>query len=87
MPPPCPPLRLLYRNPGLQTSGRGGAPNNAAELVASISVLRLFEAHTCKVCVVTDSEYVFSGLRGSAEVAVEWVGGFTGTAVQCAAVG
>ena len=58
--------------------------NNAAELVAVIAALRRFETSVCKVCVITDSEYVVLGARGgggrgSAQMATKWMGGLQGT--------
>ena len=38
--------------------------NNAAELVAVIGAWRRFEISVCKVCVITDSEYVELGAGG-----------------------
>ena len=41
-----------------------GQPNNAAEVVAAVAALRRFETTDCKICVVTDSEYVVLGAGG-----------------------
>ena len=47
--------------------------NNAAGLVAVIAVLTRFEAAVCKVCVITDSEYVVLGAGGARGAARKWL--------------
>ena len=51
--------------------------NNAAELVAAITGLRLFDTILAKVCIVTDSQYVYWGATGKAAKwrSQGWVGG------------
>ena len=41
--------------------------NNLPELFAAIATVRLFAARSCKICVMTDSEYVFLGATGKAQ--------------------
>ena len=50
--------------------------DNAVELVAVIATLRHFETMECKICVVTDSEYVVLGAGGAARKWQQngWVG-------------
>ena len=43
--------------------------NHTADLVAVIAVPRCFETSVCKVCVITDSEYI---VLGAGEVARKW---------------
>ena len=40
--------------------------NNATELVAALTGVRLFNTVLIKVCIVTDSEYVYLGATGKA---------------------
>ena len=51
--------------------------NNAVELVAAITGLRLFNTVPAKVCIVTDSEYVYLGAMGKA--AKWWSQGWVGS--------